>query len=33
MSLYQQYLDTGHPNRVADATAALEELRTKGASK
>ena len=30
IELYQQYLTTGHPNRVADATKAIEDLRTKG---
>jgi tetratricopeptide (TPR) repeat protein len=32
IGLFQQYLDTGHPNRVADATRYLEELRTKGSA-
>jgi len=30
IDLYQQYLATGHPTRVTDATVALDELRTKG---
>jgi tetratricopeptide (TPR) repeat protein len=33
MGLYQQYLDNGTGTRVADATKALEELRTKGVAK
>ncbi len=32
IDLFQQYLDTGHPNRVADATRYLDELRTKGSA-
>jgi tetratricopeptide (TPR) repeat protein len=30
ISLYAEYLKTGHPNRVVDATKAIEDLRAKG---
>jgi len=30
IQLYQQYLESEHPNRVIDATRAIEDLRTKG---
>jgi tetratricopeptide (TPR) repeat protein len=33
IDLYQQYLATGHPTRVADATKFIEELRTQGYAK
>ncbi len=32
IALYQQYLDTGHPNRIQDATRYIEELRAKGSA-